>query len=419
VPLAATFRSLQSRNYRLWFTGQLVSVAGTWTQTIAQGWLVLQLSNNSGVAVGTVTALQYLPTLVLGLWGGLLADRLDKRTLLLGSQLVLGAVAGMLAAVDLAGVVELWMVYALVTLSGVASAVEQPARQSFVVELVGPDDLANAIGLNSTIFNSARMVGPAIAGVLIVTVGTGACFLVNAVSYLATFTALVLMRPAELHRESRVAKGRGQIREGLRYAWSVPVLRANLLLMTAVGTLAFNFPVVLPLLAKVTFDGGAGSYSLLTAAQGAGALAGALTIASMRRTDGRRVVLAAVAMGVAMCGAALAPSLAILVLVMPTIGLGQIFVASSSNALIQLDAAPAMRGRVTSIRTITVLGSTPIGGLIAGGIGQTAGPRWAMAMGGAACLLGALAFGAPLFGPRRGRPTTPTPTEPDVDVALT
>jgi MFS family permease len=397
VRLTATFRSLRSRNFRLWFTGQLVSVAGTWMQTIAQGWLVLKLSGNSGVAVGAVTALQYLPTLLFGLWGGLLADRIDKRTLLLGSQLVLASVAGVLAAVDLAGVVELWMVYALVTLSGVASAVEQPARQSFVVELVDPHDVPNAIGLNSTIFNSARIVGPAIAGILIVTVGTGACFLVNALSYLATFAALLLMRPDELRRGEPVTRAPGQIREGLRYAWSVPVLRANLLLMTAVGTLAFNFPVVLPLLAKITFDGGAGSYSLLTVTQGAGALAGALTIASMRRTDGRRVVLAAFAMGIAMCGAALSPSLGALLLIMPMIGLGQIFVASSSNALIQLDAEPAMRGRVTSIRTITVLGSTPIGGLLAGWVGQTAGPRWAMAMGGVACVLGAMAFGRPLF----------------------
>jgi len=409
VPAPATFRSLRIRNYRLWFIGQVISVAGTWTQTVAQAVLVLDLSHDNGVAAGAAVALQYLPTLLFGLWGGLLADRIDKRRLLMTSQVALTVMAALLATLDLAGVINLWTVYLLVTLSGCATAVDQPARQSFVTELVPADDLPNAIGLNSTVFNSARIFGPMIASVVILVSGTGVCFLVNALSYVAALVALARMRPDELHRNARLPRGKGQVREGIRYAWSQPLLRSNLLLMTAVGTLAFNFPVVFPLMAKVTFHGGPGAVGSIFIANGIGGLIGALAIASLRRTDGRRLIIAAMLFGIVMCAGAAAPSLTALLLILPLVGIGQNFTASSSNSMIQLDATPSMRGRVTSLRTLTVLGSTPIGGLIAGAVAQAYSPRWAMAMGGLGCIVGALAFGRPLL--LDARLQLPPPTE--------
>jgi MFS family permease len=395
-----TWRSLRIRNFRLWFTGQVISVAGTWTQTVAQAVLVLRLSNNNGIAAGASVATQYLPTLLFGVWGGLLADRLDKRRLLMVTQSVLALLAGLLAVLDLSGVIRLWMVYVVVALSGCATALDQPTRQSFVTELVGEEDLPNAIGLNSTIFNGARMVGPAVAAGVIFVSGTGGCFLINSLSYVAILVALLRMRTEELHSSKRLSKARGQVREGIAYAWAKPILRSNLLLMTMVGTFAFNFTVVIPLISKVTFHGGAGTVSEVFIFQGAGALAGALLIASIRRTDGRRLVVATMVLGIAMFAASLAPTMLSLLIVMPFMGMAQIFTASSSNALIQLDTEPSMRGRVTSLRTLTVIGSTPIGGLMAGAISQWANPRWAMAMGGAGCLAG-LALGRTLFADSR------------------
>jgi MFS family permease len=404
----ATFRSLGIRNYRLWFTGQVISVAGTWTQTVAQAVLILDLSHNNGVAAGAGVALQYLPTLLFSVWGGLLADRVDKRRLLMITQTVLATIALMLAILDLGGVITLWMVYVLVFMSGCATSLDQPVRQSFVTELVPPEDLPNAIGLNSTVFNSARMIGPAVAAAIILLSGTGGCFLVNAVSYIAILVGLARMDPTQLHRSAPLPRGRGQVRDGVRYAWSQPLLRANLLLMAMVGTFAFNFPVVFPLVARVTFGGGDGTVGMLFTVQGAGALVGALLIASVRRTDGRRLLLASVLLGVAMLGAAVAPSLGVLLLVMPFMGLGQIFTASSSNSMIQLDSEPSMRGRVTSLRTLTVLGSTPIGGLLTGVIAQAFSPRWSLAVGGIGCFVG-VALGWSLLTDRT--PQTPPPAE--------
>jgi MFS family permease len=381
---------LRVRNFRLWFTGQVISVAGTWTQTVAQAVLILDLSHDNGIAAGVGIALQYLPTLLFSVWGGLLADRVDKRRLLMGTQATLALFALVLAVLDLADVIEIWMVYALVFCSGCATALDQPARQSFVTELVDPEDLPNAIGLNSTVFNLARMVGPTIAAGVILVSGTGGCFLINALSYVAILVALARMEVSQLRRSPRLTRAQGQVRAGMRYAWRQPVLRSNLLLMTMVGTFAFNFPVVLPLVAKVTFHGGPGTVSLVFVTQGAGALAGALLIASVRRTDGRRLVLATIVLGAAVSAAAAAPSLGVLLLIMPIMGVGQIFTASSSNSMIQLDAEPSMRGRVTSLRTMTVLGSTPVGGLLTGVVAEVWSPRWAMAVGGIGCFVGVL-----------------------------
>jgi len=396
----STWRSLHVRNYRLWFVGQIVSVAGTWTQTVAQAVLVLRLSDDNGIAAGASVAAQYAPTLVFGVWGGLLADRMDKRRLLMFTQGTLAVLAGLLSVLDLSGVITLPIFYLVVAVSGCATAIDQPARQSFVTELVGPEDLANAIGLNSTMFNTARMVGPAVAAGVILVSGTGGCFLINALSYLAILIGLARMRPGELHRSARLMRARGQVREGLRYAWSQPLLRSNLLLMTMVGTFAFNFTVVLPLIAKVTFTAGPGTVSTVFMFQGAGALVGALLIASIRRTDGQRLYLATFLLGVAMGVAALAPTLGWFLVIMPVMGLGQIFAGSSSNALIQLDADPSMRGRVSSLRTLTVIGSAPIGGMVAGLVAAVSNPRWALALGGAGCFAG-LVVGRRLWSDRR------------------
>jgi MFS family permease len=395
MALPNSFRSLRNPNYRRYFTGQVISLSGTWAQNIGLGWLVLDLSHDSGVAVGIVTAMQFVPVLLFGLWAGLLADRFDKRRFIVTTQIALAALALVLAAVDLAGVVNLPMVYGLAFLFGMATACDTPARLSFVVEMVGPTDLPNALALNSAVVNAGRIIGPGIAGLVIATGGTGLCFLVNALSYIGTIIAVSSMRGADLEQPAPVARAKGQVREGLRYTWHTPLLRADMLLVASVSLLAFNFPVVLPLLAKVTFHGNASTYSLMASAMGVGAFVSALILASLGRPYGRRLVIAFLVLAAALCAAALAPNLAVLVVLLTVIGAGQVIAASSANAMVQLDADPAMRGRVTAIFSLTTQGSTPFGGVLAGTVAEELGPRWAMGMGGigafvAIALLGAL-----------------------------
>ncbi|MBW8826182.1 MAG: MFS transporter [Acidobacteria bacterium] len=376
-----TFRSLRVRNFRLWFIGQTISIAGTFTQMVAQAWLVLDLSHNSSVAVGTVTALQFAPTLAFGLWGGLLADRLDKRKLLIGTQAAMAVVASVLAVLTITGLVQLWMVYVASFLTGMATFADTPARQSFTSELVREDDLGNAVGLNSATFNAARVVGPSVAGVVLVIGGPGACFAVNATSYLAVIVALVLMRPAELHRQPPVAKAKGQLRDGLRYAWGHSVLRAHLLLAIAMGSFGLSFQVIMPVLAKLTFHGGASTFTMLMVLQGFGALAGCLVLAS-RPATGTTVVVSGIAFGLCQVLAGLAPSLGFALVLMPVLGYAMITALSCSNAIVQMIAAPSFRGRVIGTRSLIILGGTPIGSMISGYISDHLGPRWALAMAG-------------------------------------
>jgi MFS family permease len=388
-----TFRSLHVRNFRLFFAGQLISQCGTWMQTIALGWLVLQLSHNSGFAVGLVIALQFIPTLLFGAWGGLIADRFDKRTVLFYTQAAMATVAVLLTVIDLTDVVQLWMIYVIVFGFGMALAVDNPTRQSFVPELVPTSELPNAIGLSSAIFQLARILGPALAGVLIVAVGTGVCFALNAVSFVFIVAALLMMRPGELNREAPLVREKGQLRDGLHYIWRTPELRSVLLLTLVVGIFAINSPVVLPLLAKITFGGDAEVYSWLTIAMGTGAMFGALLVANVTRARGNLLFGTGMTFGVAICVASLAPTLGLFIALLVIVGAGQISFLATCNSLLQLISDPLMRGRVMAVYTITILGTTPIGGPLIGWISEQFGPRWGFAIGGIATIIGVLVFG--------------------------
>jgi MFS family permease len=384
--LARTFAATRNYNYRLYFFGQIVSTSGTWMQTVGQAWLVLQLTG-SGVALGTVTATRFVPVLFLGPWGGLVADRVDKHRLLIATQAIQGLLALVLGLLTASEAIELWMVYVLAALLGFVNAMDNPARQTFVSEMVGADLVANAVSLNSVVMNASRVVGPAVAGVLIATVGIAPCFLINAASYLAVLVALASMRRAELERAEPAARGRGQLREGFRYVWSTPALRTPLAMMAVVGTLAYNFQVTLPLLARFSFDAGASAYGLMTSAQGVGAVVGGLIAASRGGPTSRRFTIASIAFGVLMLLLAATPNLVFAMVVLPFMGAASISFISMANATLQLTSAPAMRGRVMALYAVAFLGSTPVGGPIVGTTAEVFGPRAAIVLGGTATLL--------------------------------
>jgi MFS family permease len=386
---------MRTRNYRLFFFGQLVSTTGTWMQSVALGWLVLRLTR-SGFAVGVVIALQFLPMLLFGSYGGVIADRLDKRRTLIGTQSGLAVCAAALAALTLAGSPQLWMIYGLTFVSGCFTAVDNPVRQSFVSEMVGPERLPNAIALNSAMFNTSRIIGPALGALVIKTIDVGPCFVFNAVSFLAVIGALVMMRPGELFRSQPVARAKGQIREGLRYVWETTELRTTILLMAVVGTLAFNFTVVLPVLARFTFHGDAGTYGLLTSLMGAGSMVGALATASRLMPTPKLLAGSCLLFGIAMIAGSLAPNLLIECVLIVLVGATSITFMATANSTCQLVSTPAMRGRVMALYAMVFLGSTPIGGPIIGWIDQAVGARYGMATGGVATVLAALVTGAVL-----------------------
>ena len=390
----STFRSLRVRNFRLFWFGQMVSISGTWMQSVAQNWLVLSLTG-SGVALGVTVALQFLPMLLFGMWGGLIADRFDKRRILVVTQVVPMVLALVMFVLVATGAVALWMVYALALLLGFVFMVDMPTRQSFVVELVGPDELPNAVGLNSAMFNAGRVVGPALAGVLIATVGTASTFLVNAASYVAVLAALGAMRSVELFPQARAERAPGAIRAGLRYVWATPLLRSTLLLLAVVGTFGLNFPVVLPLLARYTFDGGAPLYGGLTAAMSLGSLLGALV--SARRVGPTRTMLvgAGAAFGALTLLSSVAPSPVTVGAVLVTVGVAVMLFLATANTTLQLACDPAMRGRVMALYGLVFLGSTPLGGPLFGWLSGRWGARWGLAVSGAVSLVAALAAAAP------------------------
>ncbi|MFL6130167.1 MAG: MFS transporter [Mycobacteriales bacterium] len=398
------FRSLRVRNYRLYASGQVVSLTGTWMQRVAQDWLVLELSDNSGTALGFVLALQFGPSLLFSLWGGVLADRYDKRSILLCTQSSMIVLAAVLGLLDVTDAVRLWQVYLLAGLLGVASALDVPARQSFVVEMVGTADLANAVSLNSATFNSARIVGPALAGVLIAATETGWVFLANAVLTGAVIAGLLLMRPEELHRSAPTGRSPGQLREGLRYVRSRPDLLLPMALVFVVGTFGLNFPVTMALLAREVFGRGAAAYGLLSTALAAGSLAGAL--ASTRRTarpSSRFLLGATFAFGALEALIGVLPTYeAVLVLLVPT-GLAALSFSVAANSSVQLGSDPAFRGRVMALYLMCFMGGTPLGAPLVGGLSDAFGPRVGVSAGGAVCVLAAVAA-AILVARRSGRP---------------
>ena len=394
------FRSLRVRNYRLYASGQLISLTGTWMQRVAQDWLVLQLTN-SGTALGVVTALQFGPALVFGPWGGVLADRADKRKLLLATQTGLALVALILGLLDVGGVVTYWQVLVLAAALGTISAVDTPVRQSFVVEMVGRHDLTNAVGINSTIFNAARILGPALAGVMITAVGTGSAFLVNAASSVAVLGGLYLMRTEELHPAPHLARARGQLREGIEYVRGRHDLMQTMLLVFVIGTFGLNFQITTALLAKQVFHQSASGYGLLSTALAVGACVGAvLATRRVRRPSALFLVGAALAFSVLEIIAGSMPDFLTTALVLIPTGLAMLTFTTAANASVQLGVEPMMRGRVMSLYLVCFMGGTPLGAPIVGWVAEVFGPRWGMLGGGAICMVVALALAG--FIARRG-----------------
>jgi MFS family permease len=385
-----SFDSLSIPNYRRYFAGQIVSLSGNWMQMVAEVWLVLSLTG-SGVAVGMTTALQFLPILLFGAWGGVLADRFAKRRLLIVTQALMAAPALALLAISASGVVAPWMVMALVFVRGTVNAVDNPTRQSFAIEMVGPDRVVNAVSLNSVLVHSARLIGPAVAGILIATVGVGPCFALNALSFAAMIVALWRMDPAQLRAAPPAGREPGAVREGLRYVLRTPELAVPLGLMALVGTLGLNFQVILPLLARFSFDGGPSAYAALVSAMGVGSVIGAIATGAHGRTDARLIAGAALAFGAFALLAAAMPSLALEIPVLALLGGSAVTFAAAINSSLQLAVEPRMRGRVMALYSVVFLGSTPIGGPLVGWLSEAYDPRAALLLAASAGLSAAWA----------------------------
>jgi MFS family permease len=376
------FRSLRGYNYRVWAGGALVSNVGTWMQRVAQDWLVLTaLTHRNATAVGVVMALQLGPQLLLLPLTGFAADHLDRRKLLFVTQAVMGALALGLGLLTVTGVVRLWHVYVFAGLLGCTSAFDAPARQSFVSELVGEGELANAVALNSASFNAARMIGPAVAGVLIAAVGSGPVFLINAGSFVAVLGSLALLRGSELHRQPRAGRSAGGLVEGFAYVWRRPDLKAVLLMLFVFGTLGLNFPIFISTMSISAFHAGAGQYGVLTSMMALGSVAGALMAARRARPTLGLLLVAGVLFGVGCATAAVAPSYLLFGLVLVGVGAAAQTFTTSTNSLVQLSTEPAMRGRVLAILLGLALGGTPLGAPVVGWIADRFGPRWALAAG--------------------------------------
>ena len=383
APAAARSRigaSLRHRNYRLFFFGQLVSMIGTWMQTVAQSFLVLELTH-SGTQLGLTIGARFLPVLIFGQAGGLYADRRDKRSVLLVTQAAAGLLAVVFAVLTATHDIRLWTVYLLALALGFVNAVDNPARQAFITEMVPAGDLANAVTLNSVAMNLARVFGAALGGALVAAIGLALCFTLNAVSFGAVLLSLLAMRVAELYPARRAPRQPGQIRAGLRYVRSTPALLIPLIMVAVVGTLAWEFQVSLPLMASNVFGGGAAAYGVMASVMGVGAVAGGLVSAAMVRPSGRALCLAAIGWGIAIGLAAVAPSMPLELAAMVFVGYGAITFNSMAKTVLQLAATPEMRGRVMALWGLAWLGSTPIGGPIVGWVGQVAGARWSLVLG--------------------------------------
>lgn len=383
-PATGTFRSLIGFNYRIWACGALVSNVGTWMQRTAQDWLVLtQLTHNNATSVGVVMALQYGPLLLLLPLTGFAADHLDRRCLLLATQGAMGILALGLGILTISGLVQLWHVYVFAFLLGCVTAFDAPARQTFVSELVGETDLSNAVALNSTSFNAARMIGPAVAGVLIAAVGSGWVFLINAASFAAVLCALALLRIGELHLESKALRTRGSFVEGFRYVWKRPDLKAILLMLFLIGTFGLNFPIFISTMSVTVFHAGAGRYGLLTSSMAIGSVAGALLSARRAKPRVALLFVGAAIFGVGCGAAALMPNDWLFGLALVITGVSAQTFTTTGNSAIQLSTEPVMRGRVMAIFLAIALGGTPIGAPVVGWVADRFGPRWALGVGAA------------------------------------
>ena len=398
------FASLAVRNYRLWAAGSLVSNTGTWMQRVAQDWLVLTvLTDESAVALGVVTALQFGPALLLGQLAGIAADRLPQRALLMATQALSGVWALLLGVLVVTGSAELWSVYVLAGLLGTTSAFDGPVRLTFVASLVGPDRLANAVALNSASFNAARLVGPGAAGLLIAAVGTGPVFLVNAATFAATCLALAALRSAEIEPLPRARRGRGATREALASVRRRPDVVLVLLVVGLVSAFGLNFPMTTALMARVEFARGPAEFGLLGSVLAIGSLTGALLAARRRAPTIRLVVGAAAAFGASALLAAVMPTYATFALALVPVGMSALTVLTAANALVQTTTEPALRGRVVALYMTVLVGTTPIGAPAIGWLAEVAGPRWAIAAGGLTALAAAAVAGAVLLR-RRAEP---------------
>ena len=386
----ATFSSLKIHNYRLYFIGQAVSLSGTWMQTVALGWLVLELSG-SGTQLGIVVALQFLPMLLLGPWGGLVADRYNKRAILYCTQVAFFVLALGTSILIFAGGATMPILYAFALLFGVVRLFDNPARQTLVSELVDHAHLKNAVSLNATVNNLARAVGPSIAGVLIAGIGIAFCFFFNALTYVAAFITLLYMKGDTVHARAPKTRKKGELREGFRYVLATPLIRNTLIMMAFIGAFVFEFQVSLPILAQQVFHGDAKSYALLLAAMGAGSVLGGLFAAGRSTIAPHHLSMFMACFGVSLVAVALMPTLFLATCGMFVVGFFSINVTSLGNTIIQLESAPHMRGRVMALWGMAMMGSTPIGGPIIGFIGEFLGGRWGVGVGGAVALMTAAA----------------------------
>jgi len=386
--VSPTFHSFRYANYRLWFTGAFVANIGTWMQRVAQDWLVLTvLTDDSGVAVGVTTALQFVPALFLSAWAGLLADRVDRRKLLMATQVGMGVLAGALGLLVMSGSAQLWHVYVFAGLLGCVTAIDGPARQTFVADMVPADRLANAVGLNSASFNAARMIGPGLAGLLIAWVGTGWVFMINAVTFAATIVALARMRVDELQPVPHVARGKGQIREAIRYVRRRSDILVVMVVVGVVSTFGLNFQLTSAVMARTEFGKGPGEYGILGSVLAIGSLSGALLAARRERPRVRLVVGSALAFGVASGVMALMPTYPLYALATIPVGFASLTMLTAANATIQMSTTPAMRGRVLALYIVVFLGATPVGSPIVGWVAETFGARWSIGIGSIASLL--------------------------------
>ncbi|WP_395110133.1 MFS transporter [Actinomadura sp. SCN-SB] len=394
------FRSLRVRNYRLYASGQVVSNTGTWMQRVAQDWLVLDLTHGSGTALGITTGLQFLPMLLFGLWGGVVADRYPKRRVLMITQASMGLLALILGVLAVTGTARVWHVYLLAFGLGLATVIDNPSRQSFVVEMVGPRDLPNAIALNSATFNGARLVGPAVAGVLIAMLGTGPVFLLNAASFGAVLFGLYAMRTSELNPSEPVKRAKGQLVEGLRYVRGRRDLLLVLVLVGMVATFGMNFQITTALVARQVFHSGASSFGLASSMLALGALSGALLAARRASRPRLRLLVGAAALfgALEMITGVMPFYWSFLVLLVPT-GIVLMTFTTSANATMQLSVAPEMRGRVMALYMFVFLGTNPLGAPMIGWLSEAFGPRMTIVLGGLVAMLAALAVGA-LAAPR-------------------